>query len=287
MKDLFYMEKNIIINNKENEIEFINCFLDSVCSAYDESDEYKEKVLNARGFIKGDSNYEKCIFLNNDELYKLFLKDSATGENNKYLDSDLEPFVYRYIKALNTIGIMTDSSCDDWHNRKPNKNCISISFMSEFYYLFLKFIHDFDERLPSSDILGFQVSNLYGSRELSEYEISIDNEIYNDENGITYGQIETSYNAYKKYIDGYGVNLYIPLCYFVNANSYHRNLKEQNYNERLRKYMLINNSAKILYEDKEHFNKLLDKAKSDLRFLFLERKEDHISSGKIYRYMSL
>lgn len=88
----------------------------------------KDSVSNQEAFYNGhDQKWAKCFASHN----------SLCGG---YIDPVyLEPFIARYVNAINSIGIKTFSSCDGWHN-KPNKNKMFIAFKERYSKIWHKII---------------------------------------------------------------------------------------------------------------------------------------------------
>ncbi len=113
------------------------------CRAADD-DERKRLLLEARGLDEEDfgdwhtrplediaaifkagcrKNCSVCLI--HADQYELFFNDvKGIPEGNWYL----EPFIARYIKALNAIGLNTDWSCDGNHVIEDKKNRMQIGF---------------------------------------------------------------------------------------------------------------------------------------------------------------
>jgi len=72
-------------------------------------------------YFSKDSVKEQEVFYNahNEKWAKCFA--STTLQDTYVNPLDLDPFVARYIIAINRIGIKTCHSCDGWHKNSENK----------------------------------------------------------------------------------------------------------------------------------------------------------------------
>jgi len=281
---------------KRKELDFIHNFLSSVCTALKGTTEYKNEVLKARGFLvdttpdggfvfdeRSNSSFESDIYMKylsaqDDELEKLFLKNSAYSSDGadgyRALDNwkhcfascnhrlgdtictlHADPFIARYVKALSTIGIHTAMSCDGWHDKQINdrgpgrgmftNNPVWIVFHDRFSLIWLRILHDFDERLPSTAALGFNVVQ-HNTSGLSEY---VSRDTYR---GCGYVQPDKT--------------LFIS-C--VEPN------------ERLDKYIMLNRAAQAIYKNREYFYSVKWKT---IELLKGERK-DGLPADRVFRMM--
>ena len=103
--------------------------------------ETNEATVKSLATIRGLKDYEKNLDIDSF-LQKYFSKDSIRNyvrdlidHNNKWAKCfagkpiwgikvnplKLEPFVARYVNALNGIGAKTNSSCDGWHKESENR----------------------------------------------------------------------------------------------------------------------------------------------------------------------
>lgn len=125
----------------------------------DDSLSYEE---NARRLMKYRGNSTEQIPSNYEELLSMFCKDSISNyevtwynrENhiNKWTKSfasnrlcgnyiswqELEPFIARYVIAINQIGIKTFWSCDGWH--KKSEHVLGIGFLDRNSMIWHKII---------------------------------------------------------------------------------------------------------------------------------------------------
>lgn len=107
-------------------------------------DERKRLLLEARGLDEGDfgdwpertleeiialftaDRSKNCSVCTNDaDRNELFFEDVKRIPEGNWC---LEPFIARYVKALNAIGLNTDWSCDGNHRKEEKKNRIQIGF---------------------------------------------------------------------------------------------------------------------------------------------------------------
>lgn len=73
--------------------------------------------------------------------YEYWCMSFASTQSNEKLDPlDLDPFIARYILALNDVGIFTIDSCDDWHKEK--KEGIYVIFKERYSMIWHSLICD-------------------------------------------------------------------------------------------------------------------------------------------------
>ena len=92
----------------------------------------------ARYFSKDSASRFETFY---ESKYEYWCMSFASMRPNEKLDPlDLDPFIARYVLALNDIGIFTIDSCDDWHKEK--KDGIYVIFKERYSMIWHSLICD-------------------------------------------------------------------------------------------------------------------------------------------------
>lgn len=118
--------------------------------------------INAPTHLKGDLSIKQLVEMACEDMEEvLFKKDSTIampvtfnfnepywddsfGEYKRYCDVEplcLEPYIARYIRAINRCGMKTFYSCDGWHNSPAKSKELVILFSDRYSWIWHKLMY--------------------------------------------------------------------------------------------------------------------------------------------------